>query len=524
MRKNILPIAACVSLGLTSFSQLAFSKPIMNENPFVGAQGYVNPDYVKEVSDFFNRNPAYKSKAENLGLLDKNGQWKIPTAIWIDSRAAIDGEAERGTHSITSYLNDALTKATAEKPVILTFVIYDLPLRDCDAYSSNGEFKSAEDLPKYKNDYIDKIKSIFDVFYEQKNAENVRIALVIEPDSLPNLITNTNHATCSIAASKNVYADGIQYALKQFSSNPKANISMYLDISHSGWLGWADNANKISEIYSTKKLGNGFNQVRGFITNTSNYTPLKEAFTYDEYLPNYVSPKLSKWIMTTQYYSWNEVYDETSYIAEIMSLQEADGKLNQPDGHRIMPPAGKKYANMHFLIDTSRNGWMKNESDYLGVDGNNKTYPYDRLDQRHHRGNWCNIQNIAPDLTNYDNPEPKKMIPSKLTSTGFGELPQVNPKVSNPLYADNEVLPIDAYVWIKPPGESDGFYDATTQTGDQMCGPADGGAHDDSQRTDSLQNGNHHAPKAGLFFDSAFMNLIDVSGCIKSKFTSRFCS
>jgi cellulose 1,4-beta-cellobiosidase len=187
---------------------------------------------------------------------------------------------------------------------------------------------------------------------------------------------------------------------------------------------------------------------------------------------------------------------------------------------------------MHFLVDTSRNGWLTSESnEYTAVDPDTHKHSYySRKDQRHHRGNWCNIQDVQPTATKYDN-EAKRLLPSKATSPGLGLLPQI-PKGShalfNPLYQDANgqsiPLPIDAYVWIKPPGESDGYYKANKKEGDEMCGNADGADHNDHESTDSLQNKFKHAPYAGEFFDQAFKNLIDVRGCIDNKFTSSFCN
>lgn len=584
MKQSLINLAVGMVIGLSSINQAAaeVSTPI---NPFEGAVGYVNPDYVTEVSSFFKNNPDYQDKAAALGLLDNSPQknWRIPTAIWLDSTAAINGQPPR-SRALASYLDDALDKynkgETDGKPVAIAVVIYNLPLRDCDAYSSNGLY-GKDDLPKYESEYINAIRDVFRTFFNKPNSDKVRLALVIEPDSLPNMLTNIVKksgqptANCLAAFQGNIYSKGIGYALKQFGTiakdYPNANIAMYLDIAHSGWMGWKDNANKIAHVYNNSSevdktthlmgLGDGFNYVRGFITNTSNYTPLaetiprakpvKEDFTYLTYLP-YVDPQTTNWIRPTQFYGWNLVYDETSYIAEILSIQQSDGQLNVQGDNRIMPPAGAaKYEGKHFLVDTSRNGWMTNATDYNGYEpnvANAPAHPYYRHDQRHHRGNWCNAQAIQPQAGYvYDNPQ-KLAIPTKTTSTGFGELPRAKPPVANPLYSEhNPSLPIDAFVWIKPPGESDGFFDpsqpvGSKDRGDQMCGAlpfipegypyngnpnSGGGEHNDYQVTDSLQGDDGKpAPKAGHFFPTAFKNLIDASICINGKgyqYASKFC-
>lgn len=69
-----------------------------------------------------------------------------------------------------------------------------------------------------------------------KKYPNTAIALVIEPDSLPNLVTNIDEQACKDSASG--YREGVAYALKALNL---PNIIMYIDAGHGGWLGWNDN-------------------------------------------------------------------------------------------------------------------------------------------------------------------------------------------------------------------------------------------------------------------------------------------
>ena len=509
-----------------------------DDNPFNETTLFVNPDFVKEVSDFFDRNKGYKKKASNLGLL-KDDAWDISTAIWLDSMQAIQGY-EGKSNSMLYYLQQAAKQAEKAGPVTITFVVYDLPERDCSASSSNGEFISAGEIEDYKNYYIGTVTSdtnnkktsssaedtpttiaaSLEAFYKDTtitNQNQVRIVLIIEPDSLPNMITNFDNQTtkCPDVYVHETYTTGISYALTTFNSikdtyKTKAHIYQYLDIGNSAWLGWTDKFNveptnvghyTVPTLYSEETIP-GFKSVRGFITNTSNYSPLTEGFTYEAYLKN---------IISTGFYSYNNVYDETSYIGEIMSVNNEGVLTVDEKTHKITQPTTTPlYTDKHFLVDTGRNGWLLNEKDYTNA--SDEYYP--RRDQRHNRGNWCNVQAVKT-VSGSD-------VPSIPTSSGLGELPtSTPPAVTNPLYKGN--LPIDAYVWIKPPLESDGFYEPKEGKGDQMCGSEDGGSHNGSQSTDSLQNGEEPAPHAGEPFDAAFRNLIDVAVCIKGG-TSDFCN
>ncbi len=64
--------------------------------------------------------------------------------------------------TVDTYLTniEALNKAGASPPVIGTFVVYDLPDRDCAALASNGEYSIANNgVANYKA-YIDSIRAI----------------------------------------------------------------------------------------------------------------------------------------------------------------------------------------------------------------------------------------------------------------------------------------------------------------------------------------------------------------------------
>ena len=95
-------------------------------------------------------------------------------------------------------------------------------------------------------------------------------------------------------------------------------------------------------------------------------------------------------------------------------------------------------ANKGFLIDTSRNGFAEARTRW---------------------GSWCNV-----------------------ARAGLGERPRVAPRAL-----------IDAYVWVKPPGESDGVSDPTAARFDEAC-----------RSPDSAPN----APQAGQWFDAYFRDLV----------------
>jgi cellulose 1,4-beta-cellobiosidase len=411
-------------------------------NPYPGANLYLNPDYVAEVQA--------QASADGSAAEAKVATWQ--TAIWMDHKGAIAGDA---THrSLQSQLDNAVSQAVAGTPELVEVVIYDLPGRDCAALASNGEIPAtAAGLTDYETNYITPIATLF----ANPKYANLRIVTVIEPDSLPNAVTNTSMPTCSTAAP--FYEQGIAFALDKLSAIP--NVWRFLDIAHSAWLGWPDNMSRTPAEFAkvinmTQKK---FASIDGFISDTANYTPTNEPF-----LPN---PQLNvggQAIDSVLFYEFNPTFDENTYDNLMYNALVSGG----------FP------ATIGFLIDTSRNGWggaarptALNSSPTTAaayVDAN-------RTDKRTFRGNWCN-QNGA----------------------GIGAIPQANPPGVNPH--------IFAFVWVKPPGESDGDYPTATHShGDPHCDP-NGTNKDGNGNTFPVNSIPGFDIPAGQFFPAQFQQLV----------------
>jgi len=228
---------------------------------------------------------------------------KVPSFMWIDTLSKVP--------LVASTLADIRTanQAGANPPYAGIFVVYDLPDRDCAAAASNGEYSIADGgVAKYKN-YIDEIRKVL-VQYS-----DTRVLLVIEPDSLANLVTNTNVAKCSNAAS--AYRECTVYALQQLNL---PNVAMYLDAGHAGWLGWSANIGPAATLFGDLYRAAGSpSQVRGLATNVANY---------------------NGWSLATapSYTQGNSNYDEKHYVEAIAPLLTAQGF-----------PA-------HFITDQGRSG------------------------------------------------------------------------------------------------------------------------------------------------------------------------
>ncbi|WP_207796289.1 glycoside hydrolase family 6 protein, partial [Xanthomonas citri] len=210
------------------------------DNPFVGASGYVNPDYSKEVNSSIVKVKDVQLKAKMQVVKS------YPTSVWLDSINAIyGGSRNAGRLSLQGHLDAALAQKKANTPITVGFVIYDMPGRDCHALASNGELPLTQaGLQRYKTEYIDVIASTL----ANPKYKDLRIVNIIEPDSLPNLVTNQSTPACGQAASSGIYEAAIKYALDKLHAIP--NAYNYLDIGHSGWLGWDSNRTPAISLYT----------------------------------------------------------------------------------------------------------------------------------------------------------------------------------------------------------------------------------------------------------------------------------
>jgi cellulose 1,4-beta-cellobiosidase len=376
-------------------------------DPFTGSKPYLNPDYVKEA----------QAQATSDGSAAEASVATFQTGIWLDSMAAIAGGGTTGRTGLMQQLTNAAAQGTASTPALVEIVVYDLPGRDCAALASNGEIPATTaGLTEYETQYINPIASILSQFA----SSNIRVVAIIEPDSLPNVVTNTSAIpACQTAAP--FYEQGITYALNKLHAIP--NVYNYLDIAHSAWLGWPNNMSGTPAVYNTvvKATTAGYASIDGFISDTANYTPTQE--------PLLTNPTLQvngTQIDSVLFYQFNPTFDEQSYDTAMYNTLVSSGF-----------PASKR-----FLIDTSRNGWGPTHPTTITNATDATTYVNDnKIDKRPFRGDWCNQNNAG--------------IGARPTDEPFGTS-----------------SPIEAFVWIKPPGESDGDYPTSTHThGDPHCDP-----------------------------------------------------
>jgi cellulose 1,4-beta-cellobiosidase len=348
------PSSSSTTTTTTTTTTTKKTYPTVAPSFFSSGNIYSNSQYQSEVQSSINKlSGELQQQASRVKY--------TPTAVWLAWYGA--------PNEVPKHLGAAGGNTAV-------FIMYWIPTRDCNSNASQG---GASDLNSYKS-YVDSVYNTF------RSNGNSRIVIVIEPDTIGNIVTSQENENCRRTAI--IHKEALAYAVNKFGS--LNNVQVYLDAGHSQWLtGYEDEtAAIIKEILDMAPQG----KIRGFSTNISNFQPVQREYEYH-----------------------TRLYDALEKVG---------------------------ISNMRFIVDTSRNG-----VDISEAFAKTKT--------------WCNF-----------------------VGTGFGERPKGNPDPINmPL--------LDAYMWLKPPAESDGS--SQGMRADPVCA-----------RPDSLPG----APEAGQWFHDYFVQLL----------------
>ncbi|KAJ9156478.1 Glucanase [Pleurostoma richardsiae] len=315
-------------------------------NPFDGKKLSANPGWAAKLEETYN---AFAARGDALNAGKVRTIQGTGTFVWVSDRAGL------------ANIDSAVAAARAEQratgvPQIVGLVLYNLPDRDCSGGESSGELRSRDGgLEIYKREFVAP-------FAEKVGAApDLTFAVVLEPDSLANAVTNQQIDFCRCAIP--TYEEGIAYAIRSLQFE---HVHLYIDAANGGWLGWDAHLEPAAkEFAKVVRMAGPGSRIRGFATNVSNFNP-------------YLAEQREK------YTEWSRSWDESHYVSTLATYLEAEGL-----------PA-------RFIIDQGR----------VALPGARQAW-----------GEWCNV---AP--------------------AGFGMPPGTS--VANPY--------VDAIVWIKPGGESDG--------------------------------------------------------------------
>lgn len=224
MHINVLLAALSAASSISALPSTSLplrAEDARDVNPFLGKSYFANSYYAGELNQTVN---AFLAKNDSLNAARTRTVQKTGTFVWITSVA--------GLSNIQTTIDAARTEQQRTRnQQIVELVLYDLPDRDCSGGQSGGEFSSANDgLNLYKKTFVDPYAVAL------KAARDLTFAVILEPDSLGNVITNQDIPFCANATS--TYEQGIAYAIAKLQA---PNIALYIDAAHGGWLGWDGN-------------------------------------------------------------------------------------------------------------------------------------------------------------------------------------------------------------------------------------------------------------------------------------------
>eukprot|EP00490_Sorites_sp_Unknown_P008893 CAMPEP_0114691806 /NCGR_PEP_ID=MMETSP0191-20121206/67236_1 /TAXON_ID=126664 /ORGANISM="Sorites sp." /LENGTH=447 /DNA_ID=CAMNT_0001983437 /DNA_START=60 /DNA_END=1403 /DNA_ORIENTATION=- len=422
-------------------------------NPFLNADFFANPDYAKEVASSIALHPSQSKIMNQVG--------QQAAAFWMDKMAHIQNASDL----LESAMNHVKQTGNA---TVVALIVYDVPDRDCSAGASAGEFKCsdsacADGINDYKTKYIAPIVSMLNKYTDEK----LRIVLIIEPDSLPNLATNLNVPECQQA--QTAYKTCIAYAIQTLSQQP--NTYLYVDAAHGGWLGWQNNMEKFAPIVKeVLTMAGGPSLIRGFADNVANYQWLGA-----------LSDNADPCDFQSQY---NFCNNEAVYMSKMNQELESviggqfywvhdSGRNGQENARDNADPCD--FQSQYNFCNNEAVYMSKMNQELESVIGGQFYWVHDsgRNGQENARvgttqcSNWCNIKNA-----------------------GLGYKP-----TTDVAFTGIESI-LDALFWLKTPGESDGTTNKTSPFFDTDC---------------VSQNALQPAPEAGDWFDPDFSMLCSNS-------------
>ena len=333
-----------------------------------------------------------------------------PRAAWFTSGSPLDVQkAVRQT-----------MKAATREDRIPVLVAYNIPFRDCSQYSSGG----AADTASYEA-WIDGFA---------RGIGKGKADVILEPDGLgiipynttiygaadwckPTVIDPTGATVPAPGASADERYAQLQGAIATLAAKAP-NASVYIDGSHSAWLGVGEAAYRIHRAGFDPNTG--ARMVKGFFLDVANYQATDQLIAFGTWVSQCLEAATggASWALGHFDYCPSQYDPATNYATvnytPAFEATVTAGLANMLDG---------AVATVPFVIDTSRNGrGPLDAAPYGGA-------PYDQpasIIAGLNAGNWCN----AP-------------------GAGAGLRPTASTGV--PL--------VDAYLWIKEPGDSDGSCD-----------------------------------------------------------------
>jgi endoglucanase len=232
-----------------------------------------------------------------------------------------------------------------------------------------------------------------------------KAVVILEPDALGLLPSNCGGPSANYPFTDSERIAELNFAVSALEADP--GLSVYLDGTHSAW----QSVGTITE----RLLSAGVQQAQGVFVNVSNFQPTPELVDYGTWISDCIA------IVTD---SNNPLFNNPSACAsQYFPATQSDFSTWGLTTQWYAAHMGDAVAKTHFVVDTSRNGNGPNSMQAFA------NAPFDQpasVVSGLAAGNWCNPP-----------------------GAGLGLRPTA--RTGTPL--------LDAYLWVKTPGESDGQCD-----------------------------------------------------------------
>jgi len=382
--KRIIVVTILMLVIFAAVPMFALANPGNGEGLDPDTHFYVakrNQDAIRQISEL-----TASGDKENADLI--RNMIELPQSVWFESGSP---------HGVQQAVKNTVKRA-AGKGTVPVLVAYNLPFRDCAQFSAGGATTAEE----YKAWIAGFAAGIGDQ----------QAVVILEPDGLGIIpwykqfrgldSEAGDYEWCQPAeADAATSADDrfamLNYAVDTLKAQP--NVFVFLDGTHSGWLGSGDAAHRLVQA--------GVERADGFFLNVSNYQLNDRLEKYGAWIAKCVWFGSDPGSWGNGHFNWcaSQYYPADPNDFSTWGLTD-QWYVDNVESQTWVPYPGDEGLRK-FVIDTSRNG----------------------------QGPWTPTASY-PDPQDWCNPPGR----------GLGLRPAAD--TGNPLIA--------AYLWIKIPGESDG--------------------------------------------------------------------
>jgi endoglucanase len=350
----------------------------------------------------------------------------VPRGVWLNG-----GTPAAVSRLVKRTLFDA--RLTGTVPLL---VLYNIPGRDCGGYSAGG----AETTTDYQA-WVNAVAS---------SIGNAQVVVALEPDALANLPSDCGYDTDG-SLTVDRYAQ-LGYALATLEQLPRT--SVYLDAGHSAWHSVGDMAVRLVNAQTVSATLPATAAAQGFFLNASNYQPTPQEIEYGTWISKCIyfanNPLPGSWNLGHYDYCASQYYPASP--SDFCTWSASDAWYTANVDMAFSPPPTAS-ALTHFIIDTSRNGkGPNNMSAYAAAPYNQSAGVISTLVG----GNWCNPPSSGAGFRPTANVSDATLDAAIASASTSACNPVTGPVETDPAYTSI----VDALLWIKTPGESDGTCDS----------------------------------------------------------------